>query len=155
MAVDKRRAGLRRVRVGLAAAAAVVVALILIVVAVVVQPAWLGFEDEAEANAPIRSMRISPSRLSFDARGPRESLVTLTNPVTTPIVIRSVRLTGSDRAAFDVDRGQCGDVLQPLRSCDMTVRFVPPHSVTFAVNVVIQSDVGSAREVPVAGTAAL
>jgi hypothetical protein len=157
VAVDQRRDGLTRVRVGLAGAVAVVVALILSgsVVAVVVQPAWLGFEDEAEANAPIRSMRVSPSRLSFDARGARESLVTLTNPVTSPIVIRSVRLSGSDRAAFDVDRGLCGDVLQPGQSCDMTVRFVPPHSGTFAGNVVIQSDVGPAREVPVAGTAAL
>jgi hypothetical protein len=143
------------VRVVLAAAVPVVVALILIVAVVaVVQPAWLGFEDETEANAPIRSMRISPSRLSFDARGERESLVTLTNPGTSPIVIRSVRLSGSDRAAFDVDRSLCRDALQPGQSCDMTVRFVPPHSGTFSVDVVIESDVGS-REVPVAGTAAL
>ena len=140
-----------------APAVAFVVLLILAIgtVAVVVRPAWLGFEDKAEANAPIRHMRISPSRLSFDAAGQRESLVTLTNPVTSPIVIRSVRLSGSDLAAFAVDRGSCNDVLQPGQSCDMTVRFVPHHSGTFAVDLVIQSDAGPAREVPIAGTASL
>ena len=153
MAVDQRRAGMTRALV-VPGAVAVVLAVVGMV-AVVVQPAWLGFEDGAEANAPIRSMRISPSRLSFDARGARESLVTLTNPVTSPIVIRSVRLSGSDRAAFAVDRGPCRDALQPGQSCDMTVRFVPPHSGTFTVDLVIRSDRGPARKVPVAGTATL
>jgi hypothetical protein len=154
VAVEQRWVGIGRLRPALPAIALAVVLLLIVgVAAVVLKPAWLGFDEDR--NAPIRNMRASPSRLSFDAGRARESLVTLANSGTSAIVFRSVTISGSDRAAFGVDPGTCGDVLHPGQSCDLTVRFVPPHTGTFAADLVVRPDVGPARELPVTGSAAL
>jgi hypothetical protein len=135
-----------------------------------VQLGWLGSKDSGNGTtattrpAPGASTTTTvpvqfttqPSRVVFDVLGPREGLVTVRNTSpTVAITWRAFTIGGVDRSAFSASDVTCGTRLDPNRSCDVKVRFVPPHSGDFIATLVLQPEGAAAREVELVGKALL
>jgi hypothetical protein len=94
---------------------------------------------------------VEPSRVTFEALGQREVLVTVRNNGTSAITWRPFTMSGPDAAAFSVTDVSCLPQVAAGRSCEVRVRFAPPRSGDYAARLVVEPQGGTAREVDVTG----
>jgi hypothetical protein len=108
------------------------------------------------STAPVPGARLSPSSVTFSSQpvgtGSKPTPVTVTNPGSIPLTVKSVTLGGANAGEFK-QTNDCTTV-QPLASCTINVTFAPSAAGGFSANLVVEDDAFSgSQQVVISGTA--
>ncbi len=98
---------------------------------------------------------VSPTSLSFRPAGDSEANVKVVNTGEVSLRVQDPSVTGDDADRFEASRGSCDQPVEPGRSCELNVRFMPRTGTFEAILVVTASGAARATEVPLRATGLL
>jgi hypothetical protein len=109
----------------------------------------------SSTDAAAAQFNVNPTSIVFQALGPRDATVTVANTGIASFTVVPPTITGQNPDRFSVDDKGCSATVDPGRSCDLKVTFIPKAG-TFNAKFVVQVT-GAARavEIPIQATAIL
>jgi hypothetical protein len=111
----------------------------------------------APSTTEVGRLTVTPTLVRFQGTQ-RDAEVKVTNPTTTAkVTVLAPQISGPDRSVFKADAGCTNVLLDPGRSCTVTVSFTPSGPLkSYRADLVVSGDRGTpATEVPIEASSLL
>lgn len=109
-----------------------------------------GLGSSSPTTTPAGKLSVAPEKLTFQALGPHDQAVKVSNTGSAPLPLRAPFVDGTDKSQFTATGCDTVTRLDAGRSCDVTVTFLATKSGKVSAKLVIQPATanGVAQEVP-------